>query len=97
MRRLIVKYFALYYRFKISSKTYKVVRASIPTTISFIILGLFISDSDYPKFSGNDWIGLGVLGLNLFLTLVYFRLKPVKREELDETQKKDFDLYNQLK
>ena len=95
MRKIIVRTCALYYEFKIF-KWY----ANIPriSTIMFPSL-LFAGISGANEWTIPLYIFLGIFGVAAWigfswLGLGYFELWPVKREELSDMQKKQYDIFN---
>lgn len=94
MRKIIVRTCALYYEFKLF-KWY----ANIPriSTIMFPSL-LFAGISHANEWTIPLYIFLGIFGIATWigfswLGIGYFELWPVKREELTEQQKKQYDIF----
>lgn len=94
MRHLLVKLFVLDYFFKVFGTVFKLARVNVIMYPLFIITGLSISFFNYPFLL---WF-LYLLNLVVvFFGFVYFRLKPVEWEELDEFQKLQYGSINRLK
>lgn len=94
MRKIIVRTCALYYEFKIF-KWY----ANIPRISTIMFPSLLLAGISYANdlniityvflgiFAVCSWIGFGWFGLG------YFELWPVKRDELSDMQKKQYDIF----
>lgn len=89
MRRLIVKLFALYYSFKIFKTTVSMPRASTIIYPLFLITGIVLAffTPDYPRPTLLLWFLYFLDAVAVFFGFVYFRIKPIKWEELDDKQK----------
>lgn len=95
MRKIIVRTCALYYEFKIFKWYANIPRISTIMFPSLLLAGIFhandlniISYIFLGIFSLGAWIGFDWFGLG------YFQLWPVKREELSEMQKKQYNIFN---
>lgn len=87
MRKLIVKYFALDYKCELFGTTITFVRAANVIAPVFFLNGILsIANENGPR-TVMEMIALALLAIVLFLGFVYFRIKPVKFNELDESQK----------
>jgi hypothetical protein len=98
MRKLIVKHFALDYFITIFGKKFNAPRASRVIFPLFLLTGftLIFFTPDYPEPSPILWT-FYILDLTaLFFGFVYFRIWPVKWEELDESQKFQMGTFSKL-
>jgi len=89
MRKYIVKYFALDYFYNIFGWKLNGPRAGAIILPLFILTGLascFLTP-DWPDPSFILWILYLLDVIALFLGFVYFQIKPIHWEELDESQK----------
>lgn len=87
MRKLIVKYFALDYKCEFFGKTVTFVRAANVIAPVFFLNGILAIANESGPRTTLELIALGLLAIVLFLGFIYFRIKPVKFNELDESQK----------
>lgn len=77
-------------------KTFHTLRAPRVLFPLFVVVGVIITtDPLYPKFQWWDWISMLILSLGIwfgftFFSWSYFKLFPVKYQELDDEQKHDF-------
>ena len=70
-----------------------------PANIIFpaiLLMAYLLIDSDYPVISGNDWIGVAVVAISIFLGFLYFRISPVKWDEMDGDQKWQYGMHDQV-
>lgn len=89
MRKLIVKYFALDYNYNFFGNKMNGPRAGAVILPLFILTGLtscFLTP-DWPDPSFILWILYLLDVIALFLGFIYFHIKPIRWEELDESQK----------
>ena len=88
MRKLIVKHFALNYVTKILGRQLTFLRAAFIILPMFIFNGIYLVLTDTYPFDTHIGIVLLLLALScVFCGFVYFRIKPVKWYELDDSQK----------
>lgn len=88
LRKFIVKHFVLDYMINIFGTYFNAPRASRIIYPLMIITGWFaVTNPDWPNPTLIIWILYGLLATALFLGFVYFRIFPVKWEELDDLQK----------
>ena len=89
MRKLLIKYFEGYYIIGTSDNYKKYPRASLPFTLSFLIMVWIIGiDSDFPTFSGDDYLGLIPLIFSIYAGFIHFRIfKPMNYWEGDDSQR----------
>ena len=92
MRKFIIKYFVLDYvilsrRKKGKISTYP--RLSLPISLMVIpVVQFVLHDEDYPHFSGDDWVYVGIFLLMLFLPWILKKIKFKPRwDELSSMQK----------
>jgi hypothetical protein len=94
MRQLLVKFFVLDYFFKVFGVRFNIPRASA------IIYPLFSITCILVIFSAPEIITWTLCLLNaiaIFFGFVYFRIKPVKWQELDTLQKFQYGITTKLK
>ena len=88
MRKFLVRNFVLDYQIKLFGKLYNAPRASRIIFPIFVITGLAnCFNDDYPTPTPFIWFLYFLVALSLFFGFVYFRLCPVKFNELDDFQK----------
>jgi len=102
LRKFIVRNFVLLRHFRIAGKDVTVlrcVRFGLPIFILFMasLYAYVTAGIDPAKYA--VFISLGLIALYVWLTFSsfkfsYFDLWPVKREELDAEQQKDYDTLN---
>ncbi|MFW6225716.1 MAG: hypothetical protein ACOC3V_01995 [bacterium] len=99
LRKFIVRNFVLYKNFKLFGKTYNMLRASrimFPSFLAGSILSIIFFHLILVKLlilvylSTLVWVGFDLKGVG------YFKLYPVKWEELDDEQKYQWGMINQL-
>lgn len=94
IRKLIVKHFALSYSFKLFGTTLTSLRASRVIMPLFILSGILtVANPIWPTIVWYTFISYTLTAIAVWLGFIYFWIWPVKREELDEEQKKQFDMY----
>lgn len=97
MRKYIVKYFALDYFYNIFGIKLNGPRAGAIILPLFILTGLtscFLTP-DWPNPSFILWFLYLLDVISLFFGFVYFHIKPVKWEELDENQKYQYGFHGE--
>jgi hypothetical protein len=88
MRKFLVRNFVLDYTIKLFGKHYNAPRGSRIIFPLFVITGIAnILNDDYPTPNGLVWVLYFLVALALFFGFVYFRIYPVKFNELDDFQK----------
>jgi hypothetical protein len=87
MRKIIVKLFALDYICRAFGKTVNFVRAANIIFPLMCITGTITVLGGYAFESILGIVCLSLLLVSIFFGFVYFRLKPIKWEELDKSQK----------
>lgn len=88
MRKILVKHFVLDYWFIIFGRRFSAPRASRIIFPLMCITGYLVSiNKKYPEPDFIIWCLYILLALALFFGFVYFRIKPAKWEELDDSQK----------
>lgn len=96
MRKWLVRNFVLGTWVKAFGKTWHTLRAPRVIVPVFVTLGMvIITDPAYPAFQWWDAVILGVFAVMFdlgfsFFPFSYFKLNPVKYEELDDEQKLDW-------
>lgn len=83
-RKLIVKRFALSY----IGKNFATLRASTIIYPLMVINGSLIAFGD-----GLNWYAFVPLLISFYFGFIYFRIYPVSREELDDSQKLQYDQF----
>ena len=96
-RKLLVKLFVGDMMVQLFGKAFHYARAANIIVPSIMLLAYLLTDSDYPKIAGNDYIGLGVLAISIFFGFAYFRIKPVSWEELSNDQKFQYGNFSTVK
>lgn len=92
MRKLIVKYFALNYTCEVLGKRVTFVRAANIIVPTFFLNGILTIANESGDKTIFEIIALILLAIVLFIGFVYFRIKPVKFNELDENQKHQYGI-----
>lgn len=89
LRKIIVKLFALGYIIKTSkTKAITFLRCGPIIALSLVVSGYFgATNPNYPTPSFSIWILYCITVYFFFLGFIYFRIWPVKWEELDYWQK----------
>lgn len=101
IRKIIVKHFALYYRFRVFGITITALRCTRIMGPYFLLMALVIGlDPAWPVFQWWDIVLMALWVPMIWLTFPwfgwgYFERWPVKREELDDEQKGFYDWYQQ--
>jgi len=90
MRKLIVKYFALDYICRVFGKSVNFVRAANVIFPLMCLSGILMMANAGIIFTMSLILTL----LSLFLGFVYFRISPIKWEELDKNQKWQFGKFH---
>ena len=90
MRSIIVKLFALDYICRAFGKTVNFVRVANVIFPLMCITGVLTVLQGYAFESVLGIVCLALLSVSIFFGFVYFRLKPIKWEELDDSQKWQF-------
>ena len=94
MREFLVRNFVLDYQIKLFGKTYNAPRASRIIYPLMAITGWFaVTNPNYPTPTFFVWILYALLATALFFGFVYFRIHPVKWEELDDYQKFQYGFF----
>lgn len=89
-----MKHFVLDYRLKIFGKMYNAPRASRIIFPIMVITGYFaVTNPNYPTPTSFVWFLYTLLTIALFFGFVYFRINPVKWEELDDFQKFQYGVF----
>jgi hypothetical protein len=95
MRKWLVKNFVLDYMITLFGETYNAPRASRIIFPIFIITGILVATNpNWPNPTILIWFMYFVTAISLFFGFIYFRLYPVKWEELDEFQKFQYGFFN---
>ena len=87
MRKLLVKLFVGDTMVILFGKAFNYARPANVVVPSILLMAYLLMDADYPTISGNDFIGIGLVLLVMFFSLIYFRINPPKWEEMDDDQK----------
>lgn len=87
MRKLLVKLFIGDTMVILFGKAFNYARPANVVVPAILLMAFLLMDGDYPHISGNDFIGIGLVVLTMFFSLLYFRLKPPSWEEMDLDQK----------
>lgn len=92
MRNLIIKFYFGIYRFNaFGKKNLTIERSAVMNFITMIIMAITLFAIQDPTF--RTWVLMSLFALLVFCTFVYFRLVPVKWDELDEIQKWYYGCY----
>lgn len=99
MRQLLVKFFVLDYFLKVFGVRYNMPRASAIIYPLFVITGFLIAyfTPEWPTPTILLWVFYALDAIALFFGFIYFKIKPVKWEELDTLQKFQYGLLKKLK
>ncbi len=94
MRKFLVRNFVLDYTFNFFGVRYNAPRASRIIFPLFLITGLFVAmNPDWPTPTPLIWFLYFLVFTSLFFGFVYFKIFPVKWEELDEFQKYQYGIF----
>ena len=88
MRKWLVKNFVLSFSINLFGRTYNAPRASRIIFPLFILTGIANGlNDDWPTPTPLIWVLYSLVAIALFFGFTYFRLYPIKWEELDRYQK----------
>lgn len=85
-RHFLVKNFVLSYNFTLFGKLYAAPRASRIIYPSMVITGYIHATNESPL----SWCLIGVVGIIIYFGFIHFKFFPVKWEELDDNQKRQY-------
>lgn len=87
MRNFLIKNFVLDYIYKVWGVTFRYTRGAVIIWPTFVITGLNIAlDLDWPEIDLFDVLSLVWLLITVFFGFAYFRMKPVKFDELKDLE-----------
>lgn len=95
MRKFLVKHFVLDYWFILFGRRFSAPRASRIIYPLMLLTGSLVAvNPNYPKPDFCLWLLYLTTATALFFGFIYFRIKPAKWDELDESQKFQYGYFH---